>query len=61
LCPRPITKDDVEVYADSLVVTLPDDPAKRERVWKICADELRRQGWNPGESKNEKQVILWWD
>ncbi len=33
IVPRPAIQDDgVEVYADSLVVTLPTDPAKRQRV-----------------------------
>lgn len=56
-----ITKDDVETYSDSLVVTLPADSARRERVWRICAEEIRRAGFDPEESKNEKQVLLWWD
>lgn len=56
-----IRKDDIETYADSLVVTLPSDPAKRERVWKLCAQELRREGENPGDSASEDHVLLWWD
>src|SRR4029077_13073397 len=43
-----ITDDCVEVYADALVVTLPADPGKRERVWKLCAAELKREGAKPG-------------
>ncbi len=56
-----ITADEVETYADALVVTLPDDAAKSERVWKICAEEIRRQGENPESTKGEKQIFLWWD
>jgi hypothetical protein len=56
-----IRKDDVETYADALVVTLPSDPAKRERVWKLCAQELRREGEKPGDSTTESHVLLWWD
>jgi hypothetical protein len=56
-----ITDDGVEVYADALVVTLPDDPAKRQRVWKLCARELEREGDKPPPSTDEKHVFLWWD
>lgn len=56
-----IRKDDVETYADSLVVTLPSDPGKRQRVWKLCASELKREGGKPGDSSDEDQVLLWWD
>ena len=56
-----IQKDDVETYADSLVVTLSDDPAKRERVWKLCKRELERAGGKPGDSPTDDHVLLWWD
>jgi hypothetical protein len=56
-----ITDDGVEIYADSLVVTLPDDPAKRQRVWKLCAAEIARLGERPPETTDEKHVLLWWD
>jgi hypothetical protein len=56
-----ITDDGVEVYADSLVVTLPKDPTRRSRVWKMCADEIRRLGEDPGDGTDEAQVLLWWD
>ena len=56
-----ITDDGVEVYADALVVTLPDDPAKRDRVWKLCAREIAREGERPPASTDEKHVLLWWD
>ncbi len=56
-----ITDDGVEVYADSLVVTLPTDPQRRNRVWRICADEIRKLGEEPGDGTDESQVLLWWD
>jgi hypothetical protein len=58
-----ITKDEVEVYADALVVTLPADPAKRGQVWRLCAPELARQGAKPPETPDAKEdrVFLWWD
>jgi hypothetical protein len=56
-----IQKDDVETYADSLVVTLPSDPTKRDRVWKLCVEELKREGVKPGDTSSQDQVLLWWD
>jgi hypothetical protein len=56
-----IRKDDVETYADSLVVTLPSDSVKRERVWKLCAQELKRAGEKPADSAGQDHVLLWWD
>ncbi len=56
-----IQNDGEETYADALVVTLPADPAKRQSVWKLCAQELRREGGKPADQANEDQVLLWWD
>jgi hypothetical protein len=57
-----ITDDGVEVYADSLVVTLPADDARRQRVWKLCADELEREtGEKGGATPADSHVLLWWD
>jgi hypothetical protein len=40
---------------------LPSDPAKRDRVWRLCAEELRRVGDDPGDAPAEDHVLLWWD
>ena len=56
-----ITKDDVEIYADALVVTLPSDKAKRQRVWKLCAAEIERETGEHAGSPDEDRVFLWWD
>lgn len=56
-----IQNDGDETYADALVVTLPADPTKRQSVWKLCAQELRREGGKPSEQADEDQVLLWWD
>lgn len=56
-----IQSDEVETYADSIVVSLPTDPAKRDRVWKLCAEELKRAGDDPADSPVEERVLLWWD
>ena len=44
-----------------LIFSLPTDAAKRERVWKLCAEELRREGANPPATSIEDDVLLWWD
>jgi hypothetical protein len=56
-----ITKDDVEIYADALVVTLPADNVKRDRVWKLCAPEIERETGERADSPDEDHVFLWWD
>ena len=61
-------RDDEEIieyedgpYADALVVILPSDQEKRERVTKICAEEITSEGFDPSESENKDAVFLWWD
>jgi hypothetical protein len=62
IVPQPVIQtDQVESYADALVVSLPADPSKRNRVWKICAEELRRIGESPDDSPVEDRVLLRWD
>jgi hypothetical protein len=56
-----IRNDDVEVYADALVVTLSSDPSRRDAVWRICAPEIERQGGKPAAGAAEDRVFLWWD
>src|SRR5262245_11657656 len=56
-----IQADEVESYADGLVVTLPTDPDKRQRVWKLCVEELRREGDRPPATAPADNVLLWWD
>jgi len=56
-----IQTDQVESYADAVVVSLPSDPSKRNRVWKICAEELKRIGETPDDNPVEDRVLLRWD
>jgi hypothetical protein len=56
-----IQSDEIETYADSIVVSLPSDPAKRDRVWQLCAEELRREGDAPDKAPADEHVLLWWD
>ncbi len=56
-----ITADEVEVYADGLLVTLPTEPEKRDRVWQLCREELTREGEDASGDPDEDMVFLWWD
>ncbi|MGD9723990.1 MAG: hypothetical protein AB7O59_21540 [Pirellulales bacterium] len=56
-----IQDDGEEVYADSLLVTLPEDPAARRRVWTLCVRELERMGESPTGEPDDDRVLLWWD
>ena len=56
-----ITKDGVETCADALVVTLPAEPDKRARVWRLCSAELAREGVNHPDDPDENRIFLWWD
>lgn len=56
-----IEADEFEVYADSLVVVLPQDPTKRRRVLGICGREAHREGFDLGEDDGSGRIFLWWD
>jgi hypothetical protein len=49
-------------YADAVVVELPKNAERREKVWQICAREIRREGFDPTDgADDEDKVYLWWD
>ena len=48
-------------YADALTVILPSEPEKREQIWRICADEISGEGFDPSEGKGDDAILLWWD
>ncbi len=49
-------------YADAVVVELPQNSGRREKVWEICAREIRREGFDPADgADDEGKVFLWWD
>jgi hypothetical protein len=56
-----IQSDEAETYADAVVVSLPPDSAKRDGVWRLCAEELRRIGEDPDDSPDDDLVLLWCD
>jgi hypothetical protein len=49
-------------YADAVVVELPNDADRRDKVWAICAREIRREGFDPADGADDDgKVFLWWD
>jgi hypothetical protein len=48
-------------YADTLVVELPADSAKRAALFKLFAVEAGREGFEPEYDTGQKLVLLWWD
>lgn len=48
-------------YADTLIVMLPTDKAMRAKLFKVFADEARREGFEPEPDRGQLQVLLWWD
>jgi hypothetical protein len=49
-------------YADAVVVELPKNADRREKVWAICAREIRREGFDPADGADDDgKVFLWWD
>jgi hypothetical protein len=56
-----VPDDDDGPYADAMAVKLPKDPAKRKRVFELCAREIERQGFNPKDEAREEVIFLWWD
>jgi hypothetical protein len=53
-----------DLYADALVVLLPQDPAAYSRVVKLCKQESDREegsASSDAEWENLECVFLWWD
>jgi len=48
-------------YADTLIVELPVDNAKREALFKVFAAEAKHDGFRPEKDVGQKRVLLWWD
>jgi hypothetical protein len=49
------------LYADSLVVVLPEDPALRRRLFAMAAAEAAREGLQPEPDTGQETLHLWWD
>ena len=48
-------------YADCLVITLPEDKEKRDKLFEIVAVETQREGFDPDQDHGQKELFLWWD
>ena len=52
------------VYADTLVVTLPNEPEKRKPIFDLCDKENAEAGFdndNPTGDKGQRHLEFWWD
>lgn len=54
-------RDEGGPYADSLVVMLPEDKDKREKLFELIGAESRREGFDPDKDHGQKELFLWWD
>jgi hypothetical protein len=48
-------------YADTLIVELPEEKAKRQALFKVFAEEAKREEFASEPDVGQKQVLLWWD
>ncbi len=48
-------------YADTVVIRLPSDSAKRKSLFAIAATEAQRQGFTPTPDTGQAELVLWWD
>lgn len=61
-----INSDETEMvqggpYADALVVRLPDDPGRRQRLFEIANPEFEREGFPREVDIGQEALYLWWD
>lgn len=52
---------DEEMYADRMIVELPDEKQKRVTLFAICNEEIKNEGFDPVEDGGQKELELWWD
>jgi hypothetical protein len=48
-------------YADSLIVELPFEAAKRFALFQVLASEARREHFDPEPDTGQRLAFLWWD
>jgi hypothetical protein len=51
----------VSEFCDTLVVVLPDDVHRRNRVLELCSCHALDEGFGPIDDEGQKTVFLWWD
>lgn len=48
-------------YTDTLLIDLPKDQSKRQRLFEIANREARSEGLKLHTDKGQSQIELWWD
>ena len=48
-------------YADTLIITLPQNKKQREVLFKTHANEIATQGLSMEKDINQKELLYWWD
>lgn len=48
-------------YADTLIVTLPDDSRQRFDLIELATAEMEKEGFPTESYFGERKLILWWD
>ena len=48
-------------YADTLIVTLPDDSRQRYDLIELATAEMEKEGFPTGSNFGGRRLILWWD
>jgi len=56
-----VLQDEGGPYADSLVVLLPDEKARRKELFDIYNTESSREGFDGIGDMGQKELFFWWD
>ncbi len=54
-------KDEGGPYADTLLVSLPEDQTARSAIFKIHKRESKREGFDPTPDAGQTELTFWWD
>jgi hypothetical protein len=46
---------------NALIITLPDDPARRASVFASANEQIQRQGFEPEEDHDQPHLYIWFD
>ncbi|HUT28610.1 MAG TPA: hypothetical protein VMX13_02375 [Sedimentisphaerales bacterium] len=54
-------KDEGGPYADAVIVVLPEDKEKRQKLFEICRVEAEKEGFEGMKDMGQKELFFWWD
>lgn len=52
---------DDEMYADRMLVELPEEPEKRLQIFQVCNKEIEDEGFEVMQDTGQETVELCWD